>query len=113
MAIGDDVQDKSEQPTERKREDTRKAGNVAYSREFAGAVLLLGALAALKYASDPLANMLEGAMRRLLGIRDIALISETGIVAFLRDLALKVLSGITPIILILFVMAAAVGYGQI
>ena len=51
--MAEDNQEKSEAPTERKREDSRKEGQVAFSKELSATILLGGFLVLFYFMANP------------------------------------------------------------
>ena len=65
MAEGPD-QEKTEQPTPKKRDDARKKGQIAQSREIPSVAVLLGALSVFYFAGGWMFNQLAGVMKGIL-----------------------------------------------
>lgn len=66
MPGGNNDQEKTEQATPKKREDARKKGQVAQSREIPSVVVLLGAMTVFYFSGDWMFNHLGDVMRSVL-----------------------------------------------
>ena len=66
----DDQGERTETPTQRRREESRQRGQVARSQDLSSAVILLGALGALQVLGPRIFAQLAGVMTRLLDVRD-------------------------------------------
>src|SRR4051794_34984896 len=65
--MADDVGDKTEAPTPRRRVEAREQGNIARSADLSSSVMLLGMLLLLKWYGEGVVQAMRGIMDRMLG----------------------------------------------
>lgn len=111
----DDQGEKTEQPTQRRREEARREGQVAYSAELTGSLLLLCGILLLWLFTDHFSGNLKGAMRLFL-MNSYAPIEHVTLETVIRRLLstiLTVLGGFMSFIfcVALLVSAAQAGFG--
>src|SRR5438105_1817348 len=70
--MAQDTGDKTEAPTQRRREEAREEGNVARSADLTAAALLLGALVMLQWYGGSLLVAMHAVAQRMLGSESLA-----------------------------------------
>src|ERR1700729_754433 len=70
--MAEDMGDKTEAPTPRRRQEAREQGNVARSPDLTAALLLIGALMLLKYFGGALVGALRTLLSQLLSLPNTA-----------------------------------------
>ncbi|QDT46089.1 Flagellar biosynthetic protein FlhB [Symmachiella dynata] len=102
--MADDLGDKTEEPTDRKRSQTREKGNVARSQDLNTAGLLLAASASLKFLGPGLVEALVKVLRMFLAPRDWETVDAPLISKLLWEVFSLLATGILPFMI---AMAAA------
>ncbi len=104
--------DKTEQPTQRKRDDARRRGQVPRSREVDSALVLLAALAALRFGGGALWGGMEALLYDSLGSldRDPFTMEVTGIVG--AELVWRAIGLLLPLLLAVVAVSLAGGVAQ-
>jgi flagellar biosynthetic protein FlhB len=92
--MSDSDQEKSEDPTQRRRDDAAKDGKVPRSQELTAAALLLASATAINMTGPGLARALRDIMGSGLGFAAIIGADMPGIVELLRGLGLKTLGAL-------------------
>jgi len=111
--MADDLGDKTEQPTERKRTETREKGNVARSQDLNTAGLLLAGAAAMQFLGPGVVDTLQGILRQFLttdAYRDLDAASVTKIA---WDVMGTLLSGVLPFMAAMAAAALALNLVQV
>ena len=109
--MADSTQEKTEQPTARRREEAVEKGQVAYSRELTGAILFLLGLTTLKLGGETLVEALGGAIAAMFRLPVAGLDEETP-GAFLAHIGNDVLRRIMPVLAVAFVATLLPGLAQ-
>lgn len=113
MSLGGDDQEKTEDPTPRKREEARKEGRVPRSQELTTAVVLLGGTAALlNLGAGALASQSTDFFRTSTGWLRADPLTVDGASAMLRQGATALALGLVPFFGVLAAMIVAVGLVQ-
>lgn len=99
--------DKTEAPTPRRRTEAREQGQVARSTDLNSALLLLGAMLALRGLGPRLMQSLLGVMRENLSITDPEQTSHIDVIPTVSTAAFATLSAAGPIMLGLLLLALA------
>lgn len=113
MAEDQQQQDRTEQPTPKRRQDARKKGDVPRSRELTMTGVMLSGAAALLFLAAPMANSIGTSFARSFSIER-ARIFDTGYMAEALGLAIgQAATGLAPLVsvLIVAVFASAVLIG--
>ncbi|HKQ46538.1 MAG TPA: flagellar biosynthesis protein FlhB [Phycisphaerae bacterium] len=105
MALNDG--DKTEAPTPRRRTEAREKGQVARSTDLNSALLLLGAMLALRGLGPRLMQSLLGVMRESLTVADPEMTSHIDVIPTVSSAAFATLSAAGPIMLGLLLLALA------
>ena len=111
----DNDQDKTEDPTPRRREEAREEGQVARSQDLSAAVLLAGMLVLMWPLGPGLWSALEKVARQSLGAELGRVESTPGEAAWrLSAVALReVAAGLAPLLIAVVVIAVLVNAGQV
>ena len=111
--MADTAQDKSEPATPRRREETRKRGQVAKSTDLTAAVVLLGALTVLYVMRESLVGRMQVFLQHCLGdAGDDFASADAAVTLFIwggRALAEMVL----PLMVTVFILALVTSFGQV
>lgn len=99
--------DRTEQPTQKRLDDARSAGQIPRSRDLTAAAVMITAGVALKMAGDAVGSQLGQVMKAGLSIPRERLMDERLLAGAFGDLALMALYAIAP--LLLLTLLAAVG----
>lgn len=111
--MADDFEDRTEQPTERRRSEAREQGNVARSVDLNAAVLLLAAAATLALFATPLVRAMGELMHGLIvGVR-IAPLTTASAVEMWWELARAAGAAALPPMLLMAAAALAVNMVQV
>lgn len=113
MAEGQNDQEKTEAPTERKREEVRKEGQFAYSKEVPGTIIFGGLLLALYMFGSFLLNSIESMFQKSFANFALGDFSGPSVSAVLQFISLDFLFWTAILLLFLFVLGLAAGIGQI
>lgn len=111
MASEDDGQ-KTEQPTQRKRDEARRQGQVAYSPELTGTMLLMAAVIVMWLYGDDFSSQLRTAMEQYLG-NSHALIMHVGLLDLLQDAIKRGVAIAGAFMVIMFGIALLVNFAQV
>ncbi|WP_263139307.1 flagellar biosynthesis protein FlhB [Pseudomonas sp. RIT-PI-AD] len=101
MAESESGADKSEEPTEKRRRETREKGQIARSRELNTLAVTLAGAGGLLVTGGSLANMMMGLMRFNFSLPREALLDEGSMVLWLVDSGKMALDAIMPLLLTL------------
>lgn len=111
--MADDFGEKTEAPTQRRREESRERGQVVKSMDLTAAIALLGAMVALNSFGPELLREMIGMMRRMLTFS----LSDTNTASSMKELmfiGLTLLAKLTiPVCLIMTVVAVVVTLTQV
>jgi flagellar biosynthesis protein FlhB len=110
--MADTEQEKTEAPTERRRQDAAKEGRVPKSQEFTAAVLLLASAMAINATGPGLAGALRDIMQSGLGFAGVIEMDAPGVIAMLRALGLKALGAVGAFLGTMVVASIAIGAVQ-
>ncbi|HWR28928.1 MAG TPA: flagellar biosynthesis protein FlhB, partial [Negativicutes bacterium] len=109
-----DSSEKTEEPTQRKQEESRKKGQVAKSAELSSVFVILAAFVALKAASPYIYEKLTGYMRFAfteLSVRGDFTIQSVHVV--IMNAAVVFMEAIMPVMLSVLVVAVSVSFLQV
>ena len=109
--MAEDVGDKTEPPTPRRRSQARDSGQVAKSQDLSAAVLLLAALLSLSLFGGALWQTLMLAMRQALGGDGPPAIDTA--LTFGSTMFSEVAKGIAPLFIVLMIVGLIVLYSQV
>ena len=110
MADDDSSQEKTEDPTEKRKEDARKKGQVARSKELGTAVVMMAGAIGLYVASEPIIVALTEVFKSNYMLSRASIYDFRAPYTFLLDSAYKALTSLTSLFIILFI-AAVIGPG--
>jgi flagellar biosynthetic protein FlhB len=110
--MSDSEQDKTEAPTERRREEAAKEGRTPRSADVGAAALLLAAALAIGVAGPGLARALRDITGAGLGFGSAAGLTAPGAVAMVRDLGWKALAALAGFLAAMAGTALVVGAAQ-
>lgn len=105
--------DKTEDPTERKRTETREKGNVARSTDLSTAGLLLAAATCLNYLGPGLVETLEKILASFLSPREWHEFDGVIVTRMLWDIAAALVTGVLPFMLTMAGAALALSLVQV
>ena len=111
--MADEESEKTEQATDARREEFRKKGNVAHTRELASAVLLLAAAGSVYALGRFFFTNLYEVFQYSFGVNMVTLIREGNFVEALQFCATKVLILIAPVAAIAGLLGAASSLAQV
>lgn len=112
MAEKDSSQEKTEQPTEKRKQDSRKKGQVARSRELGTAVVMMAGAIALLYAGFPIVDSLTELFRQNYSLSRQQIFARDSGSLMLISGGKEVLASMIPIFSILLV-ASIIGPGMV
>lgn len=105
--MADHDQDKTEQPTPYRLQEARKRGQVPRSADFGGALVMLGFCVAMAVAASGVAMAFAHGVRRSLLMAGNAPAPSRGLVHWLGATFTPGWQALTPIVLVILVVAAA------
>lgn len=111
--MADDFGDKTEQPTERRKTETREKGNVARSHDLNTAGLLLAASASLQFLGPGIVKTLAQLLRSYLAPRDWSSIDGPAVTQMLWDILGLMASGVLPFMVAMAAAALALNLVQV
>jgi flagellar biosynthetic protein FlhB len=111
--MADDYQDKTEQPTPKRRAEARKKGSAAKSRDLSAAVVLMVGLASLFIWGPSLNRKIMEMLQVWLGGLKPGLVGPNQVAAIFMNFSLTLAALLTPILLSVSVAAIAVNYAQV
>ena len=98
-------EDKTEQPTPRKREDTRKKGEVAKSRELPSVAVLLTGLITLTAFGSYMYSQIQTIMKSAFSLLTVHDLSVADFMVFAERMVASFILAITPLLAAIFVAA--------
>ncbi len=110
---GDDSDDKTEQPTDRRREQAREQGNIARSVDLTAAIVLMSASGGLYMLGPGCGEMLAGMLRSALSAEARLTLDRKAAVALLQSLALVAGGAFIPLMALTAVGSLASNLMQI
>lgn len=114
MSAEDSASEKTEDATQRKKQQAKERGNVAKSRDLSAAAVLFFSVLALKYGGIYMVRGVEDFIGRTFEqIDKMAIPAEKDIVAHVPDWVMAYVGIMAPFLLILFVIALVAGFGQV
>ena len=106
-------QDRTEQPTQKRRDDARKKGDVPRSRELTMTGVMLSGAATLLLLSGPMGGQVTGAFQEALSLERELLFDPSYLPVALANLVFEMMSGLIPLVVVLlaavFISAASIG----
>ena len=108
----DSDQDRTEDPTPRRRQEAREEGNVAKSQDLASAALVAGLLLTLFGFGGELLGTLRDITAHMLGAEEIARHDPGGLTVTLKQVGLRLGRGIAPIGVAVILIAVAANLAQ-
>lgn len=112
MASEDDGQ-KSEQPTQRKRDEARRQGQVAYSQELTGTMLLMAAVLLMWLYGEDFTSQLRSAMETYLANSHAMVHDYVGPMDVLKDAISRGLGVAGGFMAVMFAIALLVNFAQV
>ena len=112
MASDESSNDRSEQPTAKRREEARREGRIAVSRELPGALVLLGSLGVYGMAGGHAFSEAVRHFERGLSSLPAADLTQNGVLARFLDAAIAGVAIAWPFLVVPAVIAVAVGVLQ-
>ena len=110
--MAEDLDDRTETPTERRREEARERGNVARSNDLTAAALMLAAAAAVLALAPPLGR--EMAEFTVTSISNVTLQIDEGRAHAISSMSLSALAaGTLPVLLLAGLVALGVNLAQV
>ncbi|NLF30710.1 MAG: flagellar biosynthesis protein FlhB [Planctomycetes bacterium] len=109
----DDFGERTEAPTQRRRDESRRQGQVARSVDLSSAVILLGALGALHLLGPRMYGQMAGLMARLLGPGDPSAFEPSRMDELIRQCLWGVAMVLAPLMLTVMVMAMVANVMQV
>ena len=113
MAENESGQEKTEQPSERRRQDSRKKGNVAKSQEVNSSVIVLVGTGFLFLAGGHILSNMMHIMVEFLSNLTTTSISASEFPLFFSNVMLQMARTIGPLFLTMFIMAIVVNVSQV
>ena len=111
--MAEDMGDKTEAPTPRRRQEAREQGNIARSQDLTSAVLLLGTLMILNWFGSGVFNALRGIMERHLGPSSMSDLSSGAALAGLGRALVQAGLSLMPLFAGAMLIAVAVNIAQV
>ncbi len=111
--MADEFGDKTEQPTERKRTETREKGNVARSQDLNTAGLLLAASASMQFLGPGVVDSFVTLMIKFLTPREWSSLDAAAVGQLFWEAAAVLVSGILPFMLAMAAAALALNLVQV
>ena len=111
--MADTAQDKTEPATPRRREETRKRGQVARSNDLTAAVSLLGALVVLYVGRESMVGRLQVFLQHCLGSAGDDPASVDAMKTMLIWAGKALTEMVLPLMVVVFVLGLVVSFGQV
>ncbi len=111
--MADDLGDKTEEPTERRRKETREKGNVARSQDLNAAGVLLAAAAAMRFLGPGVVETLQTLLKTYLTPRDWSDLSGPMVSEIFWDIAGSLAAGTLPFMIAMAAAALALNLVQV
>lgn len=111
--MADNDQEKTEQPTSKKRNEARNKGQVAHSREVPSVLVLVGSLAVFALAGAWMFSKLTTIVSHLLGISAQMDWNIQGVTRLGWQLFLQVIQLLAPLFLVIMFVGVAANVGQV
>lgn len=105
--------DRTKKATPKRREEMRKKGNVARSRDIPAAAVLLGGLAAVYFFSGRFMDGISGVFREYFALSTAGLDTVDGAHTLLTGLLIRCAILLAPVFLITFLCAGLAGFAQV
>ena len=105
MAESESGADKSEEPTEKRRRESREKGQLARSRELNTVAVTLGGIGGLLASGAGLAQSLMAMMRGNFELDRETLLSESSMVTLLMNSGMIALEAIMPLLIVLLIVS--------
>ena len=105
MAESESGADKSEEPTEKRRRESREKGQLARSRELNTVAVTLGGIGGLLASGAGLAQSLMAMMRGNFALDRETLLSESSMVTLLMNSGMIALEAIMPLLIVLLIVS--------
>lgn len=105
MAESESGADKSEEPTEKRRRESREKGQLARSRELNTVAVTLGGIGGLLASGAGLAQSLMAMMRGNFELDRATLLSESSMVTLLMNSGMIALEAIMPLLVVLLIVS--------
>src|SRR5665213_2586979 len=96
--MAEDMGDKTEAPTPKRRQEAREQGNIAKSPDLTAAVLLIGALMLLRSFGGGLITALRNVVQQMLTLRTFADLSSAQVGTIILHAAIQVGIAMAPLL---------------
>jgi flagellar biosynthetic protein FlhB len=113
MADNNQGQEKTEQPTPKRKSDARKEGQVAKSTEVNTAVVLLGGVLMLLFTGQLMFQQFVGVMREMFGKANTYEITPESITGLTWDGSGYVFKSVLPFFMVMLLFGLAASLGQV
>ena len=111
--MASDDQEKSEDPTDKRRADARQKGNVAKSTDMNAAAMMLAASSGLLFLGPKIGQTMIKLVQGYLSGPALLQLDSNGVVQDFRDIATLIAGGLLPFVLLMFTAALAINLAQI
>lgn len=98
-------QERTQQATEKRKQDAKKRGQVIQSRDLNTAILLIGGSAALLFSSDHIYQTLAELFNRAFQLPRDVLFNDTYLIAMLQSFVIKIFLALAPVFIVLLLLA--------
>lgn len=109
----DDHGDKTEDPTQHRRDESRKKGNVVRSVDLNAATLMLAAASVLMMFGAGLSRAMAELLRKYLETANLAQLEDTGVVGQFWGLASWAASNVLPLLVAMMLAALVINLAQV
>lgn len=111
--MANDDQEKSEDPTDKRRSEAREKGNVAKSTDLNAAAMMIAATSGLLFLGPAMGNAMMDLMRGYIGGPALLQMDANGAAQDLRDIFNLMAAGVLPFVMLMFASALAINVAQI
>ncbi len=109
----DDMGDKTEPATPRRRQESRERGQVAKSADLCSAILLLGGMLCMRWFAPQMMLALLKSMKMYLDLGDSEATSRVDLVAIVSSLGMLAITAAGPILLGVLILALLANFMQV
>jgi flagellar biosynthetic protein FlhB len=111
--MAEDMGDKTEAPTPRRRQEAREQGNIPHSADLTAAAILLGMMVLLNWYGLGLMSALRDAVAQMLGPTVLGDLSPVGVAEGVMRLVMSVALALLPVFVGLLLIAVVVNIIQV
>lgn len=111
--MAEDLGDKTEAPTPRRRQEAREQGNIAHSADLTAAAILLGTMVLLSWYGPGLVRVLREAVAQMLGPTALGELSSAGVAEGVLRLVVSVALALMPVFAGVMLIAVVVNIVQV